>query len=70
METGVSDLRLLEESPIAALWKIPGPLGILVATKPALFGRPNTEKKILVVVVTYLLKEAGSGLFLEGKVGR
>lgn len=50
--------------------KSPGPLGILAAAKTALFGRLNTEKKILVVIIICLLKEAGFDLFLEEKVDR
>ena len=75
----------LEKSPVAApwirswfltlglivdSWKGPGPLVFWQRLKPALFGRLNTEKKILVVIVICLLKEAGFGRVLEGKVGR
>ena len=53
-------------------WSVEGSRAprILAAAKPALFGRLNTEKKILVVIIICLLKEAGFGLVLEGKVGR
>ena len=38
--------------------KGPGPLGILIAAKPALFGCANTEKKIMVVNLLPVFRES------------